>query len=125
MDAVSCLAGLILRNEPLPLQCRQLTRLQLCDGRFSATDILAMVSQLPQLEVLEVLGKEDFTELQALARSCCPNLRTVNLSESLLSAPNRNKKPRRKSRRVSSVEVDSIAHWTCMMRKAQAAPNVN
>ena len=111
-----------LEAELLPLQCPQLTELQLCEGRFSADKILAMVSQLPQLEVLEVLDREDLTELEALPLSCCPNLRTVNLSESLLSAPDRDRPPRRKSRPVSSAERNFIAR---LMGEAQAAPNSN
>ena len=75
-------------GELQPLPYKQLTGLQLQDGDYDVSDILIMVSELPRLEVLEVLA---FTcqalELRAfdaavLAR--LPQLRRVDLSGSLL-----------------------------------------
>lgn len=75
-------------GEPQPLPFQQLTQLQLHDGDYDVSDVLTMISALPQLEVLEVL---DFTiealELRAFdaaVLSRLPQLRRVDLSGSLL-----------------------------------------
>ena len=73
-------------GRPPPLLCPQLTRLQLRRCTLGMTDIGVMVSQLPQLEVLEVLDSMKPTaELRdAHTLSKLPRLRVVNLSDSLL-----------------------------------------
>jgi hypothetical protein len=128
MNPVSCVAALVLRDEPLPLQCPQLTQLQLCGHKYTMTHVLAMVSQLPQLEILEVLGSEDPNEHEALALSQLPNLQTVNLSKSLLSELDLKAKPASTMRRVHSHEQMSSEmreHRECQELLQEAAPDIN
>lgn len=57
---------------------------------YDVRDILVMISELPQLEVLEVLGviwqAFELLDFDATALSRLPNLRLVDLSGSLLWA---------------------------------------
>ena len=74
----------------MPLPYPQITRLQLCCGDFEMKDIVAKVSAMPQLEVLDVLDQTeqpiDLSEAHTLMFHL-PNLREVNLSGSLLWDP--------------------------------------
>jgi hypothetical protein len=75
----------LVKEAPLPYQ--QLTRLQLPGGRYLVPDIRIMISELPQLEVLEVLETDEAFELlafDAAVLSKLPKLRLVKLSGSLL-----------------------------------------
>ena len=73
---------------PLPLSYTQLTRLQLQIGEYDVREILVMISELAQLEVLEVLGVTwrafELLDFDATALSRLPKLRRVDLSGSLL-----------------------------------------
>ena len=75
-------------EEPQPLCFQQLTRLQLKDSHLAASDILVVISEMPQLEILEVhsSSREMFELLafDATALSRLPKLRLVDLSGSLL-----------------------------------------
>ena len=75
-------------EEPRTLCFQQLTRLQLENSRMAASDILIVISEMPQLEVLEVLDTTDpkfeLLKFDVAALSRLPKLRRVDLSGSLL-----------------------------------------
>jgi hypothetical protein len=77
-------------EEPRPLPFQQLTRLQLQDSQMAASDILIVISEMPQLEILEVLDCTDpgfqLLAFDVTALSKLPKLRLVDLSESVLWA---------------------------------------
>ena len=77
-------------EDPRPLPFRQLTRLQLEDSHLAASDILVVISDLPQLKILEVLDCTDpgfeLLAFDATALSRLPKLRLVDLSRSMLWA---------------------------------------
>ena len=82
-------AGLEM-EEPQPLRFQQLTRLQLEHSRMATSDVLILISELPQLEVLAVLNVTwqvfELLDFDATALSRLPKLRLVDLSGSLLWA---------------------------------------
>ena len=71
-------------KEPHPLPFQQLTRLQLESGSCNARDVLTMVSDLPGLEVLEMIDLMcqafELRAFDAAALSKLPKLRLVGLS---------------------------------------------
>ena len=77
-------------EDPQPLPLQQLTRLQLQYIQMAASDILVVISELPQLEILEVLECTDqvfeLLAFDAAALSRLPKLRLVDLSGSVLWA---------------------------------------
>jgi hypothetical protein len=80
-------------DEPQPLPYPQLTRLQLRRSDLKMRDIMNMVSESPQLEILEVL-EQIFTtvklhQVDPGVLLQLPKLREVNLSGSLLGNQSR------------------------------------
>ena len=77
-------------EETQPLRFQQLTRLQLHDSQMGASDILVVISEMPQLEILEVRDCTDpsfeLLAFDAAALSRLPKLRLVDLSRSVLWA---------------------------------------
>jgi hypothetical protein len=77
------------KKEPHPLPFQHLTRLQLEGGEYNVRDVLVMVSDLPRLEVLEMLRfmcrEFELRAFDATALlSMLPNLRLVDLSGTTL-----------------------------------------
>ena len=77
-------------EEPRALPFQQLTQLQLQDSHLAASAILVVISEMPQLEILELLDCTDpgfqLLAFDATALSRLPKLRLVDLSGSLLWA---------------------------------------
>jgi hypothetical protein len=77
-------------EDPQPLPFQQLTRLQLEDSHLAASDILVVISEMPQLEILEVLDCADpgfeLLAFDATALARLSKLRLVDLSGSVLWA---------------------------------------
>jgi hypothetical protein len=78
-------------EEPRALPFQQLTQLQLQDSPMAANAILIMISEMPQLEVLEVFkcrrhGAFELLDFDAATLARLPKLRRVDLSGSLLWA---------------------------------------
>ena len=74
-------------EEPRPLAFQQLTRLQLENSRLAASAILVLISEMPQLEVVEFKSRHGAFELlgfDVTALSRLPKLRLVDLSGSKL-----------------------------------------
>ena len=83
-----------------------------------------MTAELPQLEILEMLSREDPREHEALALSRLPNLRTVNLSNSLLSDFDHDEEPRLLSWRQRRAEAD-FHYWRDRSVCNEAAPHID
>lgn len=88
------------------------------------SDVLAVTAELPQLEILEMLSREDPSKHEALALSRLPNLRTMNLSDSLPSDANYREEPRPLSRRQRRAEAN-FHHYRNMSVCNQAAPHID
>ena len=77
-------------EDPRPLPFQQLTRLQLHDSQMAASDILIVISEMPQLEILEVRDCTnpgfELLAFDAAALSRLPKLRLVDLTRSVLWA---------------------------------------
>jgi hypothetical protein len=125
--ALSCIAGLDPGETPLPLQCLQLTRLQLCTGEYTIGDVLAMASELPQLEILEVLQIEhfDISDDDAMALSRLPKLQTVNISDAVLCESSHAMDPAGTPRWVPICECMEAEVVEDLLRLRQAAPRIN
>jgi hypothetical protein len=115
----------MLEGDPPPLPYPQLTRLQLWGGDYEMDDVLVMISKLPQLENLELLGMQEPDELEAVQLSQLPNLRTVNFSFTPLWGPAHSQDPPREPRWVPICECmpkTTIARLTLLQ---QVAPRIN
>ena len=110
---------------PLPLQCPQLTRLQLCSGEYDWDHVLAMTLELGQLETLEVPKIEDIDEVTATALARLPQLRTVNVSHSPLCAPGQETKSAGKPLWVPICECMASEVVERLLRLRQAAPHID
>jgi hypothetical protein len=107
-------------EEPRPLPFKQLTRLQLQDSQMAASDILIVISEMPQLEILEVLDCTDvgfqLLAFDVTALSRLPKLRLVDLSESVLWADVAGGTPVQGKDMLKYLPLRVVQHLMCLQR---------